>query len=48
MSAKPIARFCGAKVINYFGLSKRRANKNAIYAKFCINGNMFLGLITLY
>ena len=24
MSAKPIARFCGAKVVNYFGLSKRR------------------------
>ena len=25
MSAKPIARFCSAKVVNYFELSKRRA-----------------------
>ena len=25
MSAKPIARFCGAKVVNYFELSKRSA-----------------------
>jgi len=27
------AQVHGAKVINYFGLSKRSANKNAIYAK---------------
>ena len=28
------AQVHGAKVINYFGLSKRSANKNAIYANF--------------
>ena len=29
MSAKPIARIATAKVVNYFGLSKNGANKNA-------------------
>ncbi len=30
----PSAWNCGAKVVNYFGLSKSRANKSAIYANF--------------
>jgi len=34
MSAKPITRLCGAKVVNYFELSKSTTNKNAIYAHF--------------
>ena len=34
MSAKPIARICVAKVVNYFEMCKSSTNKNAIYANF--------------
>ena len=32
MSAKPITRLCGAKVVNYFGLSKSLMRKLKVYS----------------
>ena len=36
-----------AKVLIYFGLSKNTTNKNAIYAKFCINGRAYNAILNM-